>query len=286
MRFYPEFKNVDDLFKYYINEILTNGLYSEGARPHYKSDGTEANSIYITDVAMKFDLSLGEFPISTLRPIAIKGAIKEILWIWQQASNDLNQLRSAGVFWWDDWALEDGCTIGQRYGATVRRHSILTQTIEKLKNNPFNRRSIMNLWQYQDLNEKGALDPCVYAVCFDVRKINDEFYLDMKLNQRSSDFLVAGLGINQMQYVALQMMIANHLGWKVGTFSWNVMNLHIYDRFIPQAKELLNRPSSNEKVDFYLNKPNQTKIEDFMAEDFVLTNYKPTKPQLKFDLAI
>lgn len=65
-----------------------------------------------------------------------------------------------------------------------------------------------------------------------------------------------------------------------------VMNLHIYDRFIPQAKELLNRPSSNEKVDFYLNKPNQTKIEDVMAEDFMLTNYKPTKPQLKFDLAI
>lgn len=286
MRFYPEFKNVDDLFKYYIHEILTNGVYSEGARPHYKSDGTEANSIYITDVAMKFDLSLGEFPISTLRPIAIKGAIKEILWIWQQASNDLNQLRSAGVFWWDQWALEDGSTIGQRYGATVRRHSILDQTIAKLQANPFNRRSIMNLWQYEDLNETGALDPCAYEVCFDVRKIENDYYLDMRLNQRSSDFLVAGLGINQMQYVALQLMVAKHLGWKVGTFSWSVMNLHIYDRFIPQAKELLSRPSSDAKIDFSLDVPDKTDYHKVLAKDFVLTNYEPIRPQLTFDLAI
>ena len=36
----------------------------------------------------KYDLSKKEFPITTLRPIGWKGAIKEMLWIFQKKSND------------------------------------------------------------------------------------------------------------------------------------------------------------------------------------------------------
>lgn len=39
----------------------------------------------------------------------------------------------------------------------------------------------------------------------------DVDYLDMKLIQRSSDFLVAGC-INQMQYLALMQMVAQLTG--------------------------------------------------------------------------
>ena len=40
-------------------------------------------------VECTYDLSKGESPMITLRPIATKAAIAEILWIYQQESNDL-----------------------------------------------------------------------------------------------------------------------------------------------------------------------------------------------------
>ena len=67
----------DIVFKEYIRKIMEEGVWSEQARPKYK-DGRTANSKYITGAFMEFDLAKGEFPITTLRPIAIKSAIKEL----------------------------------------------------------------------------------------------------------------------------------------------------------------------------------------------------------------
>lgn len=275
---------VDKMFKDLIKDILDNGFWSENARPRYKSDGAVANSIYLTDVKLKFDLSKGEFPITQLRPIAIKSGIKEMLWIWQKKTSDLSVAHDMGIKWWDDWAMENN-TIGQRYGATVNRYDILDGVIKKLEQNPFNRRCIMNLWQYADLSETAPLDPCAYEMVFDVRKKEGVMYLDARLSQRSSDLLIAG-HLNMMQYVALQMMVAKHFGWRVGTFSWNVMNVHIYDRFIPQAKELLNREPKDTPPRLILNVPDGTNYKDIKAEDFELVDYEPVKPQLKFDIAL
>ena len=50
----------------------------------------------------------------------------------------------------------------------------------------------------------------------------------------SSDYLVAG-HVNKMQYVALLMMVARHVGLKPGVFMHVVDNIHIYDRHIEQA---------------------------------------------------
>ena len=41
----------------------------------------------------RYDLSKGEIPLLTLRAVPYKMAIKELLWIYQDASNDLNLLR-------------------------------------------------------------------------------------------------------------------------------------------------------------------------------------------------
>jgi len=81
----------DKIFKDNIREIMENGVYSEKARPKYK-DGTEAYSKYITQVCNKYDLTKGEFPITTLRRIAIKKAINELFWIYRDQTNSLNIL--------------------------------------------------------------------------------------------------------------------------------------------------------------------------------------------------
>lgn len=275
----------DTIFKENIRKIMEEGVWSEQARPKYK-DGRTANSKYITGAFMEFDLAKGEFPITTLRPIAIKSAIKEMLWIYQDQSNSLDLLEDKyNVHYWNDWEVKDSRTIGQRYGAVVKKHDITNKILKQLEANPWNRRNIISLWDYDAFEETDGLLPCAFQTMFDVRRVDGEIYLDATLTQRSNDMLVAH-HINAMQYVALQMMIAKHFGWKVGKFFYFINNLHIYDNQFEQAEELLRREPSDCRPHLVLNVPDGTNFFDIKPEDFELVDYNPVKPQLKFDLAI
>ena len=275
----------DLIFKENIERILKEGVFSEQARPKYK-DGTVANSKYVTGAFAEYDLAKGEFPITTLRPIAIKSAIKEVLWIYQDQSNSLDVLNDKyNVHYWNDWEVGNTGTIGERYGAVVKKHDIINKLLKQLEVNPWNRRNIISLWDYQAFEETDGLLPCAFQTMFDVRRVDGEIYLDATLTQRSNDMLVAH-HINAMQYVALQMMIAKHFGWKVGKFFYFINNLHIYDNQFEQAEELLRREPSNCQPRLVLNVPDGTNFFDIKAEDFELVNYDPVTPQLKFDLAI
>lgn len=275
----------DVIFKDNIKKILMDGVLSENARPKYKN-GQTANSKYITGAFAEYDLSKGEFPITTLRPIPIKSAIKELLWIYQDQSNSLDVLENKyNVHYWNDWEVGTTRTIGQRYGAIVKKHDIMTKILKQLSDNPWNRRNIVSLWDYEAFEESEGLLPCAFQTMFDVRRVNGEIYLDATLVQRSNDMLVAH-HINAMQYVAFQMMIAKHFGWKLGKFFYFVNNLHIYDNQFPQAEELLKREESECHPQLVLNVPDGTNFFDIRPEDFELLDYNPVKPQLSFDLAI
>lgn len=276
--------NVDLRFKELIKRIMEEGTYDKNPRPKY-SDGVPAFTKYITQVFEEYDLSKGEFPITTLRPIAIKSAIGEMLWIYSDQTSEISVLENKyNITWWRDWDIGDG-TIGKRYGATVKRYDLMNNLINGLKNDPFGRRHIINLLQEKDLKETKGLYPCAYETLWSVREVDGEMYLDMNLTMRSSDYLVAGLGINQMQYVALQMMVAHECGYKVGKFSRFTQNLHIYDRHEEQALELLKREPSKKNPRLVLNAEGKG-FYDIKVEDFELLDYEPVKPQLQFDLGI
>lgn len=51
------------------------------------ADGTPAYTLSFNHVMQSYDVSKGEFPIITLCPIAIKSAIGELLWIYQDQFN-------------------------------------------------------------------------------------------------------------------------------------------------------------------------------------------------------
>ena len=275
----------DVIFKENISKILSDGVWSEQARPKYK-DGQTANSKYITGSFAEYDLSKGEFPITTLRPIPIKSAIKEIFWIYQDQTNDLSILNDKyKVTYWNDWEVGNTGTIGQRYGAVVKKHDIINKILKQLEENPWNRRNVISLWDYEAFEATAGLQPCAFQTMFDVRRVGEDIYLDATLTQRSNDMLVAH-HINAMQYVALQMMIAKHFGWKVGKFFYFINNLHIYDNQFEQAEELLNRQPSDCQPRLVLNVSDGTNFFDIKPEDFELVDYDPVKPQLKFDLAI
>ncbi len=272
----------DKLFKTNIEKILSEGLWDEGPRPSY-IDGVPAGSKFITQVFEAYDLSRGQYPLTSLRPIAISSGIKEIMWIYQDQTPSLKILRERyGITWWDSWESQEiPGTIGNRYGYTIREHNQINNLLDGIKKNPYSRRHIMTMWDWKHFQQTDGLFPCAYETLWSVR--GD--YLDMTLVQRSSDYLVAG-HVNKIQYVALQMMVAHHCGLLAGKFSHLVQNLHIYDRHIEQAKILLERepsPASNPRLVL------ETQAESFFDIDpneFFIVDYFPNKPQLKFELAI
>ena len=274
-----------------IEHILAYGYKDINPRPKYE-DGTPAHTYSVNHVLRQYDLSKGEFPICTLRPMAWKTGIREIFTIYQKPTNDLNKMKEMGVTWWDPWDIGDG-TIGQRYGATVNRYDLINNLIKDIQNDPYGRRKVVSLWQETDLRETPGLAPCAFLTIWNVRGE----YLDMCMIQRSGDMLTASGagGINEIQYAALLMMIARHTGYKPGVFTHFVANEQIYDRHFPAAYQMLTRAliaeskaeTETDKVNpnLILN-PDKTNFYDITIDDFTMENYEPTKPQLKLELGI
>lgn len=283
------FNKADEYMSKDILNIIHRGYLDENPRPKYK-DGTPAHTYSVNHVIRKYDLSSGEFPICTLRPMAWKTAIKEILAIYQKPTNNLSEMREMGITWWDDWDIGDG-TIGQRYGATVSRYDLIDNLIKDIQNDPYGRRKVVSLWQETDLRETPGLAPCAFLTMWNVRGN----YLDMCLIQRSGDMLAASGagGVNEIQYAALQMMIARHCGYIPGVFTHFVANEQIYDRHYKQAEELMIRYSKRPRTmimsptfpTLYLNEA-KTNFYDFTIDDFEMRDYAPMHPQLKFELGI
>lgn len=262
----------DKYYQTHLTEILNSGCKDEKPRPSY-ADGTPAHSQFITQVFEKYDLQKGEFPITTLRNTATKTGIREVLWIYQHQDSSLETAKKLGIHWWDNWDIGDG-TIGQRYGATIKKYNLMDKLLDGLENNPFSRRHIIDMYQYSDLEATDGLHPCAYKITCSVRKESGDYYLDLTLDQRSNDYLTAGF-INKIQYVALQMMIAGHLGYKVGKFAHLVQNLHIYDRHLEAAQEILNRDPLEQQPALELLEGKN--FYDYTIDDFKVKNIQGIK---------
>lgn len=236
-----------------LKKILKEGSWDEDPRPTWK-DGSPAYTKFITGVFEEYDLEKGEFPITTLRNTAVKTGISEILWIYQRQSNSLEVAREMGINWWDEWDIGDG-TIGQRYGATIKRYALMDKLLDGLQKDPFGRRHIIDMYQYADLEETPGLHPCAFMTKYSVRRKDGELYLDMTLDQRSNDYIMAGY-INKIQYVALQMMVASHCGFRLGKFCHMVQNLHVYDRHLDALREIMETKPlfQNPRIELETNK--------------------------------
>lgn len=273
----------DDLFIRMCQDIIDNGLSTEGekVRPVWEDTGESAYTIKRFGVVNRYDLSK-EFSALTLRRTALKSAFDEILWIWQKKSNNIHDLNS---HIWDSWADEDG-SIGKAYGYQLGvKHQYkegmmdqVDRVLYDLKNNPYSRRIMTNIYVHQDLHEMN-LYPCAYSMTFNVTKEKDSDRLTLNgvLNQRSNDVLAAN-NWNVCQYALLLMMIAQVCDMKAGELLHVIADAHIYDRHIPLVKELISREThpapkvwlNPEVKDFYA-----FTVEDLHVEDYV------TEPQIK-----
>lgn len=260
----------DIVFKENCRDIIENGYSTENekVRPVWE-DGTPAYTIKKFGVVNRYDLSR-EFPILTLRYTNWKAAIDEMLWIWQKKSNKVSELNS---HIWDSWMGEDG-TIGKAYGYQLGvKHQYkegmfdqVDRVLYDLKNNPYSRRIMTNIYNFEDLHEMN-LYPCAYSMTFNVV----DGKLNAILNQRSQDTLTAN-NWNVVQYAVLVHMLAQVSDLQVGEFVHVIADMHIYDRHIPLVKELLERePLPAPK--FEINKDIKN-FYDFTVDDFKITDYK------------
>ena len=240
--------SADTAFINTCKEILERGCWvtDEKVRPKW-FDGTPAYTKKVFGVVNRYDLSK-EFPLLTIRPVPLRNAVDEVLWIWQKKSNNVKDLRS---HIWDAWADESG-SIGKAYGYQMGvKHrykegefDMVDRVLYDLKHNPCSRRIMTNIYNFADLHEM-ALYPCAYSVTFNVL----DGRLNAILNQRSQDMLAANAW-NIAQYAALVMMIAQVSDLKPGELVHVISDCHIYDRHIPIVEELIKRtPYPSPKVE-------------------------------------
>ncbi len=272
----------DQIFISMCKDILQNGTSTEGekVRPKWE-DGTPAYTIKLFGVVNRYDLKK-EFPMLTLRRTAIKSAVDEMLWIWQSKSNNIHDLHS---HIWDSWADETG-SIGKAYGYQLGvkhpyKEGMMDQVdrvIYDLKNNPFSRRIMTNIYVHQDLHEMN-LYPCAYSMTFNVtqEKGEDRLTLNAILNQRSQDVLAAN-NWNVVQYAVLVHMLAQTCNMNAGELVHVIADAHIYDRHIPIVEELIAR-TPYPAPSFYLN-PDINDFYQFTRNDVRVDDYQ-TGPQIE-----
>ena len=272
----------DKVFVDMCSDILKNGTDTKGEKVRPKwDDGSYAYTIKKFGVVNRYDLKK-EFPALTLRKTNLKNCIDEILWIWQKKSNNINDLNS---HIWDSWADENG-SIGKAYGYQLGvKHQYkegmmdqVDRVLYDLKNNPYSRRIMTNIYVHQDLHEMN-LYPCAYSMTFNVTKNKEtgKLVLNGILNQRSQDILTAN-NWNVCQYAVLLHMFAQVSDMEVGELVHVIADAHIYDKHVALVEELITR-EQHPAPKFWIN-PEVKNFYDFTVDDFRLDDYV-TGPQIK-----
>ena len=275
-------------------EILNNGVEVENR--------TGINTIKIPGWSFEFDLK-EEFPILTTKQLFFKNAITEMFWIYQAQSNDVRWLQERGNHIWDEWEIDEegfwhaeqmlpnesgklerkkitkefgkewAHTIGTAYGWIVNKYKLIDNLIDKIKNNPTDRRMIMSLWQNEYL-DTAVLPSCVWCSEWDVT----DGKLNLWVHQRSCD-VPLGLPFNVTQYAVLANLIAHVCGLEVGKMYWSIKDAHIYVNQVEGIKEQIRRGEElpdlpapklwiNKEIKNFYDFDNSRKLEDIKVVDY------------------
>ncbi len=270
----------DEIFIQNCKDIIENGFWDTdlNVRPHWE-DGAPAHTVKKFGIVNRYNLQ-EEFPAQTIRRLAFKSCIDELLWIWQKKSNNVHDLKS---HIWDSWADENG-SIGKAYGYQLAQKSVykegefdqVDRVLYDLKHQPASRRIMTNLYNFADLHEMN-LYPCAYSMTFNVSGDT--------LNgiQRSNDMLTAN-NWNVAQYAILLIMLAQVSGLKAGELVHVIADAHLYDRHLPIVEEIIARvPKKAPKL---IVDPSVKNFYDFSVDSFQLENYDFYPLDTKIPVAI
>lgn len=270
----------------------------------FKEDRTGTGTFSLFGKKMTFNLKNNTLPVLTTKKISFSVIVKELLWFISGSTN-AKVLTKQNVHIWDSNSSktylnsiglnerEEG-DLGPIYGFQWRHYGAnykgihhdyknegfdqLSYCINLIKNDPNNRRIILNSWNPTDIPIM-ALPPCHMMCQFYVRKNK----LDCIMHQRSCDM---GLGVpfNIVSYSLLTIMIAQICNLKPGKFIHSLGDLHVYSNHVEPLLNQLDRiPRPFPKL--IINRPNIKNIDDFEVSDFKLVDYNPY-PQIKMKMSV
>lgn len=267
-----------------VQDIIDNGAQ--------KNDRTGTGTLSKFGCQMRFNLRTS-FPLLTTKRVFWRGVVEELLWFISGSTN-AKVLQEKGIRIWDGNASreyldsigladrEEG-DLGPVYGFQWRHFGAkytdmhadytgkgfdqLLDVIDKIKNNPDDRRIILSAWNPSDLKLM-ALPPCHMFAQFYVE--NGE--LSCQMYQRSADM---GLGVpfNIASYSLLTCMIAQVCGLQPGDFVHVLGDAHVYSNHVKPLLEQLQKQPKPFPV-LKIN-PDKKDIDSFEASDFKLLGYNP-----------
>lgn len=267
-----------------VEDIISNGVQ--------RDDRTGTGTLSKFGCQMRFNLRK-TFPLLTTKKVFWRGVVEELLWFISGSTN-AKVLQEKGIHIWDGNASRDYLDsigladreegdLGPIYGFQWRHFGAsyidmhadytgqgfdqLLDVINKIKNNPDDRRIILSAWNPSDLKLM-ALPPCHMFAQFYV----SHGELSCQMYQRSADM---GLGVpfNIASYALLTCMIAHVCDLVPGDFIHVIGDSHVYRTHIRPLQEQLQKlpkPFPILKIN-----PQKKNIDSFVAADFQLIGYDP-----------
>ena len=95
----------DKYLKETIKEILESGNRDVNPRPKWQ-DNTPAHTKFVTQKVFEYDIQKNQFPITTLRTTALKGAFHDIEAIYMKQTNILEEMHPSIRNWWQDFVVK------------------------------------------------------------------------------------------------------------------------------------------------------------------------------------
>lgn len=268
-----------------------------------REDRTGVGTLSIFGTQMRYSLRDNIIPLLTTKRVFFRGVAEELLWFIRGSTN-AKDLQAKNIHIWDGNSTREFLDasgfidrkegdLGPVYGFQWRHFGAkyktcyddytgegidqLSEVINRIKNNPNDRRIIMSAWNPIDIPEM-ALPPCHCLAQFFVA--NGE--LSCQLYQRSADM---GLGVpfNIASYALLTHMIAHVTGLKAGELVHTTGDTHVYLNHVEPLEEQLRRvPKPFPRLHF---KRNVQTIDEFQFEDFEIRGYDPY-PTIKMEMAV
>lgn len=267
-----------------------------------RKDRTGTGTYSTFGIQMKFDIS-NSFPLLTTKRVPFNAVAEELFW-FLRGSTDSSELQKKNVKIWnlnsnrkflDSLGFYDReeNDIGPGYGFQWRHFGAryidcktdysnqgvdqIKNTIELLKNNPFDRRIIISGWNPIDVRQCN-LPPCHCLTQFYV----NEKDLSCMLYQRSGD-MALGVPFNIASYSLLTYILADITGLRPKEFIHTIGDAHIYLNHIEGVKEQIKRiPFPAPKLQI-LN--HYEKAEDYTIDDFKVLNYKHY-PTIQYKMSV
>ena len=179
-----------------------------------------------------------DMPMLTLRKMYYKGVEGEFnTLVSEEPLTNVSQFEANGCNYWKQWAGSNG-ELNLDYANMLKPQ--LRNVIESIKKDPTSRRHVIELWNYENLPDL-SLPCCWHGLTFSV--IGKTLHL--KWVQRSVDTMI-GLPADVCLAWLFMGLIATKCNLDMGTCTFALSNVHIYDEHIENAKILLTTRTSKD----------------------------------------